>query len=225
VNPAPVVILGSASPARLGVLRAAGIDPVVLVSGVDEKAVEQAESGAAPADVVAALALAKAQSVAALSVDRYPDAVVIGCDSMLLFDGTLRGKPGSADNARQQWQEMAGRQGDLLTGHALLRVEHGAVVRSVTGSERTVIRFGTPTPGEVDAYLATGEPLNVAGSLTIDGYGGWFVDGIDGDASSVIGISLPLVRRLLQQLGLTVTDLWRRDTGNDQPAAGEGARP
>lgn len=216
------VVLGSASPARLGVLRAAGIDPVVVVSDVDEDAMQRAHAGAAPADVVAALALAKAEAVAAQVGERFPDAVVIGCDSMLLLDGTLRGKPGSLDNARRQWEQMAGRSGDLLTGHALLRIGAGRIVDSTQGTERTVIRFGSPTQPEVQAYLATGEPLQVAGSLTIDGYGGWFVDGIDGDPSSVIGISLPLVRRLLQQLGLTVTDLWRRNPGSAPAGTVEG---
>ncbi|WP_029138186.1 Maf family protein [Nakamurella lactea] len=220
----PAVVLASASPARLSVLRAAGIDPVVIVSEVDEPAIERAHAGEPPADVVAELAMAKAQAVAARATSRFQDAVVIGCDSMLLFGGTLRGKPGTAENARRQWAEMAGGEGDLLTGHAVLRVNHGEITGSARGTEKTTIRLGSPTAAEVDAYLATGEPLQVAGSLTIDGYGGWFVDGIDGDPSSVIGISLPLIRRLLQQLDLTVTDLWR-PTPVATSASAEGATP
>jgi septum formation protein len=206
------VVLASASPARLSVLQAAGIDPVVIVSDVDEQAIERANAGRPPADVVRELALAKASAVVPEVASRFGSAVVIGCDSMLLFDGSLRGKPGTPENARRQWAEMAGGQGDLLTGHAVLRVTDAELTASATGTERTVIRLGTPTDAEVSAYLATGEPLQVAGSLTIDGYGGWFVDGVDGDPSSVIGISLPRLRRLLQELGLTVTDLWRPAT-------------
>ncbi|MTD14166.1 septum formation inhibitor Maf [Nakamurella sp. YIM 132087] len=202
-------VLASASPARLAVLRAAGIDPVVRVSGVDEKAIEAAHAGGDPADTVAALARAKAEAVLPQLADDVREAVVIGCDSMLLMNGTLRGKPANEADARLQWAEMAGGTGDLLTGHAVVRVSGGERVATAVGTERTVIRFGRPEPHEIDAYLATGEPLHVAGSLTIDGYGGWFVDGVDGDPSSVIGISLPLTRSLLAGIGVGVTDLWR----------------
>ncbi|GGM01855.1 Maf family protein [Nakamurella endophytica] len=205
-----VLVLASASPARLSVLRAAGIDPVVQVSGVDEPAVEAAHRHLGPDATVAALAAAKAEAVLEDVAHRHRDAVVVGCDSMLLLDGRLRGKPGTAEVARQDWAEMAGRDADLLTGHAVARVVDGRPVDRVRDVRRTTIRFGTPTPAEVEAYLATGEPLQVAGSLTIDGYGGWFVEGLDGDPSSVIGISLPLTRELLARVGLAVTDLWRR---------------
>ena len=205
-----VTVLASASPARLSVLRAAGIDPVVLVSDVDERALEVALAGKPPEQVVAALARAKAAAVVPRVLEQHSDAVVLGCDSMLLFDGTLRGKPTDAGDARHQWAQMSGRTGDLLTGHAVVRIRNGEVAGGTSATERTVIRFGTPTQEEVEAYLSTGEPLQVAGSLTIDGYGGWFVDGVDGDPSSVIGISLPLTRRLLTQVGVAVTDLWRR---------------
>ena len=204
-----VTVLASASPARLSVLRAAGIDPVVLVSDVDERALEVELAGKPPEQIVAALARAKAAAVVPRVLEQHPDAVVLGCDSMLLFDGTLRGKPTDAADARAQWAQMAGGRGDLLTGHAVVRIRAGAVAGGASATESTVIRFGTPTTEEVEAYLSTGEPLQVAGSLTIDGYGGWFVDGVDGDPSSVIGISLPLTRRLLTQVGVQVTDLWR----------------
>lgn len=206
----PVVVLASASAGRLSVLRAAGIDPTVFVSGVDEQAVQAGYAGAEPAHVVAELAYAKASAVAPAVLDGFADAVVIGCDSMLWCAGELVGKPPDAAAARAQWTKMAGGSSELLTGHAVLRIVDGAVCRTARGTERTEIRFGTPDIAELDAYLATGEPLQVAGSLTIDGYGGWFVNGVTGDPSSVIGISLPLTRRLLREVGLTVTDLWRR---------------
>ena len=204
-----ITVLASASPARLAVLRAAGIDPVVVVSGVDEPTLTAGLADRPAPEVVAGLARAKAAAVIPRVLETYRDAVVLGCDSMLLLDGTLRGKPADVDDARRQWAQMSGRRGELLTGHAVIRIDDGVVAGRVTGTESTQIRFGTPTPAEVEAYLATGEPLQVAGSLTIDGYGGWFVDGVDGDHTSVIGISLPLTRRLLGQVGVAVTDLWR----------------
>lgn len=215
--PTPTVVLASASKARLQVLRAAGVDPLVLVSGVDEDAVRAAHPDAGPATVVAELARAKAVAVLdevarlhpARATDEGSDTVVIGCDSMLLCRGELVGKPRDADDARRQWSAMAAGTSTLLTGHAVLRLTGGRVVGEQVATEATEIRFGTPDPDELEAYLATGEPLGVAGSLTIDGYGGWFVDGVDGDPSSVIGISLPLTRRLLAAVGVRVTDLWR----------------
>lgn len=204
-----VTVLASASPARLSVLRAAGIDPVVLVSGVDEPAVEAANAGSEPAVIVAALAAAKADAVLPVAAQRYPDAVIIGCDSMLLMDGRLRGKPVDEAQVRRDWAQMSGGTGDLLTGHAVVVLHEGRVTARTSGTERTGIRFATPTEEEITAYLATGEPLLVAGGLTIDGYGGWFVDGVDGDHSSVIGISLPLTRKLLAAVDIPVTHLWR----------------
>lgn len=202
-------VLASQSPARLMVLRGAGIEPVVQVSGVDEDAIVASLRDARPETVVAALAEAKARTVAA----DHDDAVVVGCDSMLHHDGRLSGKPGTAQRARERWLAMAGGTGDLLTGHAVLRVRGGAVTAIATGTVSTTIRFGKPSPAEIDAYVATGEPLSVAGGFTLDGYGGWFVDGVDGDPSSVIGISLPLTRRLLGEVGVAVTDLWRTGPG------------
>ncbi len=204
-----VTVLASASPARLGVLRAAGIDPEVIVSGIDEPAVQAAHEQFGPAATVAALARAKAEAVLAQVLSRFPQAVVLGCDSMLWLGGRLRGKPASPAIARAEWSEMAGGQGDLLTGHRVIRVRDGQVTAAAGATESTTIRFGSPTAAEIEAYLATGEPLQVAGALTIDGYGGWFVDGLDGDHSSVIGISLPLTRRLLAEVKVPVTELWR----------------
>jgi septum formation protein len=201
-------VLGSQSSARLNVLRSAGIDPVVRVSGVDEDAVAAALTDPRPAELVTALAEAKAHAVVAALAGELPDAVVIGCDSMLSINGTMVGKPGTPEVARTRWQEMAGKTGELLTGHVVLRLSHGVVDRTASGAETTTVRFGTPSDAELDAYLATGEPLHVAGGFTLDGMGGWFVDGIDGDPSSVIGISLPLTRRLLAEVGVSVIDLW-----------------
>lgn len=204
------LVLASASPARLAVLRAAGLDPLVEVADVDEAALLAAHADARPGARVTALAGAKATRVARRIADEHPEAVVVGCDSMLLLDGTLQGKPGDVDTARRRWRAMAGRTGELLTGHAVLRMADGDIDRVAEGHAVTAVRFGTPSAAELEAYLATGEPLAVAGSFTLDGLGGWFVEGIDGDPSNVIGISLPLTRRLLAAVGVAVTDLWTR---------------
>ncbi|GAA3461300.1 Maf family protein [Saccharothrix longispora] len=199
-------VLASQSPARLAVLRAAGVEPVVRVSGVDEDAIAASLVDPTPDDLVTTLALAKAEAIASGSSG---DEVVVGCDSMLLTsDGEVHGKPGTVDVARERWKRMAGTSGTLLTGHAVLRLRDGAEVGRAVGHEATLVRFGRPTEDELEAYLATGEPLNVAGAFTLDGLGGWFVDGIDGDPSSVIGISLPLTRRLLRRVGVAVSDIW-----------------
>lgn len=201
-------VLASASPARLSVLRAAGLDPDVVVSGVDEDAVAASLPDPAPAELVTALAAAKARDVAA-TLDSSAETVVVGCDSMLSIGGALVGKPHTPEVARKRWAEMAGSTGELLTGHAVLRLSGGEVVAEATGTRTTVVRFATPPQHEIDAYIATEEPLAVAGSFTLDGLGGWFVEGIDGDPSSVIGISLPLTRELLGRVDVSVVDLWR----------------
>jgi nucleoside triphosphate pyrophosphatase len=202
------LVLASASRGRLGVLRSAGIDPVVRVSGVDEDALAATLTGATPAELVTALASAKADAVVADIAGEHPDAVIVGCDSMLHIGGELIGKPGCADAARRRWQAMAGGTGELLTGHAVVRLHEGAVSATASGAETTLIHFSNPATEEIDAYVGTGEPLQVAGGFTLDGRGGWFVDGIDGDPSSVIGISLPLTRKLLAEVGIAVVSLW-----------------
>ena len=204
-------MLASASPARLSVLRAAGLEPEVEVSAVDEDALLAGLSGASPAEAVTTLAGAKATAVARRVAGRLPDAVVVGCDSMLHVDGELVGKPHDAATARARWAAMAGGTGELVTGHAVLRLDGGEIDRVAEGHAVTTVRFGRPDPAELEAYLATGEPLAVAGAFTLDGLGGWFVDGIDGDPSNVIGISLPLTRRLLAGIGVRVTDLWSEE--------------
>ncbi|WP_420750751.1 Maf family protein [Rhodococcus sp. O3] len=204
------LVLASASPARLSVLRAAGVEPLVRVSGVDEDAiVASLGPDTAPEVVVTELARAKAADVVPrLSGDGVDDAVVVGCDSMLHIDGRLQGKPGTAEVARDRWRSMAGRSADLLTGHSLLRVRDGEVVAEASAHSGTTVYFGTPTDDELEAYLASGEPLQVAGAFTLDSLGGWFIERLEGDPSSVIGIGLPLVRRLLGEVGVSVADLW-----------------
>lgn len=203
------VVLGSASTGRLGVLRQAGLDPLVVVSGVDEDAVIASLVGAPPEDVVSGLAAAKADEVFThLPAAVTGDCVVIGCDSMLFLDGQLCGKPGDVENARRQWQAMSGRTAQLYSGHAVLVVRDGAVTHRIADTGITAVHFGSPTEGDLEAYLRSGEPLGVAGGFTLDGLGGWFIEGIDGDPSNVIGLSLPLLRRMLSAAGLSVADLW-----------------
>ena len=191
------IVLASASPARLAVLRAAGLAPRVVVSGVDEAAF----SAGTPAELAGRLARAKAAAVAA----RLADGLVIGCDSLLDLDGRALGKPASAAEAATRWREMAGRAGILVTGHCVIDAATG---RQASGVAATTVRFGRPSEQEIAAYVASGEPLAVAGAFTLDGRGGWFVDGIDGDHGNVLGVSLPLLRRLLADLGFGVTELW-----------------
>lgn len=203
------LVLGSASPGRLKVLRQAGIDPLVVVSGVDEDAVAAGlDSSDSPAEVVCALARAKAERVAAgLDEPVGADCVVIGCDSLLYLDGRLRGKPQSVPDARAQWQSMAGRAGRLYTGHCVIRLVD-SIAQQYAETSITTVHFGMPSAEDLEAYLASGEPLRVAGGFTIDGLGGWFVDGVDGDPSNVVGLSLPVLRSLLQRVGLSVAALW-----------------
>jgi len=191
------VVLASASPARLAVLRGAGLDPEIIVSGVDEDAYEAATTR----ELVGLLAGAKARAVAA----GLDDGLVIGCDSMLDLDGDAYGRPADAAEAIAQWRQMSGKTGTLFTGHCVIDAANGG---SAWGVAATTVRFGTPTEDEIAAYVATGEPLKMAGAFTIEGLGGWFVDSIDGDHNNVIGISLPLLRRLLVNFGLTIPALW-----------------
>jgi len=194
------LVLASASPARLRLLRDAGFDPVVCVSGVDESAVAQDD----PWVLVRELATRKAATVAAsCGID---GALVVGCDSMLVLDGDVLGKPADAAEAVERWRRMRGRTGVLLTGHCVVDVASGATAADVAD---TVVRFGTPSDDEISAYVATGEPLRVAGAFTIDGRAAVFVDGVEGDPSNVVGLSLPLLRRLLAELGVAVTALWQ----------------
>jgi septum formation protein len=197
------VVLASASPARLAVLRGAGLDPEVIVSGVDEDAYSAATTG----ELTALLAGAKASAVAATQAG----GLVIGCDSMLDLDGVALGKPAGADEAIARWHAMRGRTGTLLTGHCVIDAATG---QRASGVAASVIRFGTPSDEEIAAYVGTGEPLGMAGAFTIEGLGGWFIDSIDGDHNNVIGISLPLLRTLLLDLGVTIPALWAARTAS-----------
>ncbi|GAA2130875.1 Maf family protein [Kitasatospora kazusensis] len=192
------LVLASASPARLGLLRQAGLDPQVVVSGVDEDAL----SAPTPGELALVLAEAKANAVAAGLSDGQ---LVIGCDSVLELDGRALGKPADAAEALVRWQSMRGRDGVLRTGHCVIDTATG---KQSSATASTTVRFGTPDDAEVAAYIATGEPLHVAGAFTLDGRSAPFVDGIDGDPGNVIGLSLPLLRRLLADLGIRLTDLW-----------------
>jgi septum formation protein len=204
------VVLGSASPGRRKVLRQAGIEPLVVVSGVDEDAIVSRLGDVSPGAVTIALATAKAEQVAnGLDPSVGADCVVIGCDSMLYCDGELRGKPTSEEDAKRQWQTMAGRAGELHTGHCVIRLRDNEIVHQSAESLVTSVHFAVLSAHELDAYIASGEPLNVAGGFTLDGLGGWFVEAVDGDPSSVIGISLPLTRRLFDNAGLSIPALWK----------------
>ena len=191
------IVLASASPARLAVLRAAGLDPQVIVSGVDESAF----AADTPGELAGLLAAAKAAAVAS----GLAEGLVIGCDSLLDLDGRALGKPASVAEAVARWREMSGRTGTLVTGHCVINAATGQRAAAVAA---TTVRFGSPSEQEIAAYVASGEPLAVAGAFTLDGRGGWFVDGIDGDHGNVLGVSLPLLRRLLADLGYGVTELW-----------------
>ncbi len=209
-----VILLASRSVGRLTTLRAAGIDPLVRASRVNEDTVleelQAASSGRtppSPAAQVQALAQAKACEVAARTLPQEAQ-VVVGCDSMLEIDGAVVGKPADARGARDRWRSMRGRCGVIHTGHFLVRTCDGATAGAVGSA---VVRFGCPTDQEIDAYVSTGEPLGCAGAFTIDGLGGAFVEGVAGDPHAVVGISLPLLRRLLAELGVTWTDLWKQE--------------
>jgi septum formation protein len=195
--PSRTLVLASGSPARLALLRAAGFAPEVVVSGVPEDDVDPADT----AGSVGRLAAAKATAVARSG----GDALVVGCDSMLEFEGRPHGKPASVGEARSWLVAMRGRTGTLWTGHCVIDEATGERAEEVVG---TTVRFGVTTDAELDAYLATPDVLAVAGAFTLDGRSAPFVDGIDGDHGNVIGLSLPALRRLLDRFGVAVTDLW-----------------
>jgi septum formation protein len=179
-------------------LRSAGLDADVIVSGVDESTVDSDD----PGTLALTLARLKAQAVA----ERVADGLVLGCDSVLAFDGAALGKPVDAADAVRRWRAMRGRSGVLHTGHCLVEAVSGKLVEEVAA---TTVYFADITDAEIEAYVATGEPLVVAGAFTIDGLGGPFVERVDGDPGTVIGLSLPLLRRLMARLGVRLTDLWR----------------
>ncbi|MFE9724658.1 nucleoside triphosphate pyrophosphatase [Streptomyces sp. NPDC005794] len=193
------LVLASASPARLGLLRQAGFAPEVIVSGVDEDALT------APTPGELALVLAEAKAAAVAARPEAAGALVIGCDSVLELDGEALGKPADSEEATSRWKSMRGRSGVLQTGHSVIDTATG---RTASATASTVVTFGEPTDAEVAAYVASGEPLHVAGAFTLDGRSAPFVESIEGSHGNVIGLSLPLLRRLLGELGVSVTDLW-----------------
>lgn len=196
-------MLASASPARLATLRAAGLSPEIVVSGVDEDGVEAASVAALTAE----LARLKAEAVASTLDPSAPTTLVLGCDSLLELDGAPLGKPGTPERALERWRSMRGRSGVLHTGHHLVRLSDGEVAVAAAVASTTV-HFAEVTDDEIEAYVATGEPLQVAGAFTVDGLGGAFVTGIEGDHHNVVGVSLPLLRQLLAQVGVAWPALW-----------------
>jgi septum formation protein len=190
------LVLASASPARLATLRSAGLDPEVLVSGVDESQVRSTD----PAALAGELARLKARAVA----PKVPDAVVVGCDSVLGLDGAVHGKPADPAEAVARWRAMRGRSGVLHTGHCVIAPGGREVLRAAA----TTVHFADVTDREIEAYVATGEPLQVAGAFTVDGLGGAFVRGIEGDHHNVVGISLPLLREMFAEVDVAWVSLW-----------------
>ena len=190
------VVLASASPARLKTLREAGIHPEVIVSGVDEDQISSTDA----ANLAGALAQLKCRAV---DETLEGDVLVIGCDSVLAFEGEILGKPADAHEAIGRWHRMRGRSGVLHSGHCVRR---GG--REFIDTASTTVHFAQISDAEVEAYVATGEPLHVAGAFTIDGLGGAFVTGVEGDHHNVVGISLPLLRTLVADLDVSWTDLW-----------------
>ena len=209
------LVLASASPARRKVLQGAGLCPVVQVSRVDEDALltKLRARGADPAAQVLALAQAKARAVAGeleTSLSPGADTLLVGCDSMLEFHGEVLGKPHDPEVALARVRALSGDSGVLHTGHWVMRLRSEAAepVAEVGRTESTVVHFAQFSEAEVRAYVASGEPLEVAGSFTIDGLGGAFISGIEGDPHNVIGISLPLLRKLAGELGIFWPSLW-----------------
>lgn len=193
------LILASQSPSRASILRGAGVEPILEPADIDERSLEASLAGHPPADIVAALATAKAEKVA----ERYPTEPVIGGDSMLLLDGELQGKPHTEEATIERWHQQAGRTAELLTGHCLIFGNKRHVETSTT-----TVHFAQASEADIAAYAHSGEPLQCAGAFTLEAMGGWFIDRIDGDPSSVIGLSLPVVRRALYAFDLNVSDFW-----------------
>lgn len=191
-------ILASASPARLALLRSAGINPEVVVSGVDETNFTEETAGR----LCRSLAKAKAKAVAA-TIDA--DAYVLGCDSVLEFDGEALGKPDTAESATTRWKAMRGHSGVLHSGHCLIDTNQQ---RRLTRSSSTKVYFADITDSELAAYVGSGEPMNVAGAFSIDGLGAPFIDRIDGDHGTVMGVSLPLLRQMFTSWGVPMASLW-----------------
>lgn len=207
------LILASASPARLATLRNAGINPIVRVSNVDEEAIELSMAAATPSEIAQALAQAKCEKVTqelANNNELTPNTIVIGCDSVFELNGKPYGKPENASQAKSRWQKMMNTTGILHTGHYVTFTNQLGDRTTAEATASTQVHLGELTDAEMDAYVDSGEPFAVAGGFTLDGLGGAFVQGVTGDPSNVVGISLPTVRKLLTELGITWTDLWNQ---------------
>lgn len=203
--------LASTSPARLATLRAAGVEPVLLTSGVDEDAVAAAAGPLSPAELVQLLARKKAEAVVGSFVDADPiDGFILGGDSAFELDGVVYGKPHLPEVARQRWLNQRGRTGLLHSGHWLIDHRGGTTGGSAGGVATASVSFAEVTEEEIDAYVATGEPLAVAGAFTIDSLGGPFITRVEGDPHAVVGLSLPLLRGLLAGFGVSWPSLWNR---------------
>ena len=198
------IVLASASDARLRTLRTAGLDPEVIVSGIDENS----EPVDGVRELTARLAQLKAQAVSARLDHGAGTTLVIGCDSMLELDGRGYGKPGTPAEAARRWQRMRGRFGLLHTGHHVM-LHQGRAITTRTAVASTLVHFAELSDEEIDAYVASAEPLHVAGGFTVDGLGGPFITGIEGDHHNVVGLSLPLLRTMLDELGIWWPSLWR----------------
>lgn len=193
------LVLASQSPSRRMLLEQGGVRPVLRPANIDEDALIAQLADADPHHIVSALARAKAEVVA----PEFPDDVVIGCDSMLLLDGTLLGKPHTPEKAIERWKAQRGKTTHLLTGHAVCFRDEW-VVDTVS----TAIRFGEVSDADIAAYAHSGQPLGCAGAFTLEALGSWFIDSIDGDPTSVIGLSMPLLRKCLYRFGLDASDFW-----------------
>lgn len=207
------LVLASQSPSRSMLLEQGGVTPIVRPAHLDEDAIIASLHGVAPTEVVSALAKAKA----ATAVADHPEDVVVGCDSMLLLDGKLMGKPHTEEETIRRWKAQRGREAHLLTGHAVHYRGEWAV-----DTVATAVRFGEASDADIAAYAASGQPLECAGAFTLEALGSWFIDSIDGDPSSVIGLSMPLLRRCLYRFGLNASDFW----GDcEAPASAPGSAP
>jgi septum formation protein len=194
----PTFVLASASPARRRLLQSAGIEPVVCPSDFDESQIQLSD----PESLVQALAQRKAETVAA----QFESALILGCDSLLLVNGEIYGKPADSEEAIARWQKMRGNVGELYTGHALIDLSQR---RILVRARMTRVYFAQVSDRQIAAYVATGEPLKCAGCFALEGRGGLFIEKLSGCHTNVIGLSLPLLRLLLEQLGYDVTDFWQ----------------
>jgi len=198
VKSVPIFVLASASPARRRLLQNAGIEPVVCQSDFDESQIQLSD----PVELVQTLALHKAQTV----VGQFNDALVLGCDSVLSIRGEIHGKPANSEEAIARWKQMRGTVGDLYTGHALIDVSQD---KTLVSCGITRVYFADISDACIAAYVATGEPLKCAGCFALEGRGGLFVEKLEGCHSNVIGLSLPLLRQMLSELGYEATDFWQ----------------